>query len=467
MRYLPFIVLAILVASGCARSDESVLARVGDDVITAEEFLLNYEFGHGHLRSGDDPKRDYLQYLIYESLLAQEAAKRNLDTLPAIRHAMHTLQEELLIERVFEEKVLAGIEVSDEEIRAEINKDAVSFQFRLLPTGTKTEGERLRQIMLESSFEEVMQQQLDRIPELRQVEGDLTSPYVKADELDPAVMEILRDLPINVPSQPAFYEGGWYLFEVTDVRRQRLSEEDYTLKAPSYHKIVYNRKAMELGSAFIAETMEPLGVRTKREGFDILDKALFDWYSEVTPERNLLHYIEEQGVRTHYIESLIVNYEAPLVQYRDADWTIYDFLEHFTPGRYVIRPDDPASFRARLADIVALVVRDAVLLDIADRENLYQNDAYERSLALWESKWLFQEYRNLLLEDRAPGAAVPALEQHAESLMSRYDVKVNWAMLDTLKTNISRANPTMTVHLFKNNANKMPFPIADPNWRAE
>ena len=145
MRIASFILLAVLILCGCARDEEPVLARIGDDVITAEEFLLNYEFGHGHLRAGDEPKKDYLQFLIYEKILAQEAAKLNYDTLAAIRHAMHTLTEELLIERVFEERVLSGIEVSDEEIRAEINKDAVSFQFRLLPVENEERGRLLRQ----------------------------------------------------------------------------------------------------------------------------------------------------------------------------------------------------------------------------------------------------------------------------------------------------------------------------------
>ena len=317
-------------------------------------------------------------------------------------------------------------------------------------------------LYLESSFDEVLQRQLEQIPELRQVEGDLTSPYVKAEDLDPAVMEILKDLPLNQPSEPSPYQGAWYIFEVTNVRRQRLSEEDYRLKSPSYEKILYNRKAMELGTAFVAETMKPLNVSTKRAGFEILNRALFDWYSNDTPERNLLHYIEEGKIDAPYAKLLSENYDELLVTYRDANWTIRDFLTHFTPGRYVIRPDDEQAFKARLADIIAIVVRDAVLLDLADNENLRNDEVYQRTVALWKSQWMFQEYRNRF-EAGQPG--VMSTIAHAKSLMPEYDVEINWTMLDTLKTNVLPSNPTMTTHLFKNNANKMPFPIADPNWR--
>ena len=466
VRVFAWICLCLVLIAGCRRGDDAILARIGDEVITADEFVLNYEFGHGHLRAGDDPKRDYLQFLIYEALFAREAATRRFDTLPAIRHAMHTLEEELLIERVFEEHVLSTIEVTDEEIRTEINRDAVSFRFRLLPAGSEAEARRLREAILASSFDEVMEARLAAVPELRLVEGQLNSPYVRAEDLDPAVLDILKDLPVNQPSEPRFYRGAWYIFEVQDIRRQRLSEDDYRLKAPSYRKILYNRKAMEGGTAFVARTMEPLGVTTKRAGFEMLHRALFQWYSARTPERNLLHYIEEQRLRTPYTQALIDHYAEPLVEYRDARWTIRDFLAHFTPGRYVIRPDDEQAFKARLADVVALVVRDAVLLNIARKEKLDENEEYRRSIRQWKNKWLFQEYRNRLVAGLDASVARARLRVTAESLMARTTVQVNWTMLDTLQTSVSKANPTMTVHLFKNNANKMPFPIVDPNWRA-
>ena len=466
LRYPAYILFVAILLAGCQQREDTstILARVGDEVITVDEFILNYEFGHGHLRAGEQPKHDYLQFLIYEKLLAQEALKLELDTLPVIRHAMSTLQEELLIEQVFEEHVLAHVEVTEEEIRNEINRDAVSFKFRLLPAGSETEGMRLYEAMQTSSFEAVMEAQLEAIPELRMVEGELTSPYVRAEDLDGEIMTILQDLPVGQPSRPQQYQDAWYLFEVMDIRRHRLAEEDYQQKAPSYQKIIYNRKAMELGTQFVANTMQPLDVRTKRAGFEILNAALFAWYSDRIPERNLLYYIDEENRQTDYTALLVENYDELLVTYRDANWTVYDFLNHFTPGRYVIRPDNPEAFKARLADLVGLVVRDAVFLEMAENSGAAGQETMQRTTQQWKSKWLFQEYRKLLVQE-ASSDATAHVRKHAEALKDKYDVDVNWSMLDTLQTSVSAINPTMTVHLFKNNANKMPFPIADPNWR--
>ena len=127
-RKLLFMILLLALASCQKKQDnEGIVARIGDQVITAEEFQLNYEFGHGHLRKSDNPRRSYLDLMIYEKVLAMEAEKIGLDTAQAVIHAMHTLREELLIERVFEEKVLASVEVTAEEIRDEINRASRQF----------------------------------------------------------------------------------------------------------------------------------------------------------------------------------------------------------------------------------------------------------------------------------------------------------------------------------------------------
>ncbi|MEZ4699438.1 MAG: peptidylprolyl isomerase [Rhodothermales bacterium] len=485
-----------------AAPDEPVLARVGDTVITAEEFRLNYEFGYGHLRRGDDPRRAYLDYMLLETAMARKARALQLDTLPAIQHAMRTLREELLVEEVFNARVLDAIEVTEDEIREEINKAAVRFQFRFIPAAGEQDARDLYAAVQARGFDAALAERRAELPELDAFADRLTSPLMDAESTDPELLALIQQLPLNTPSEPLQYQGNWYVMEVINVTRTRLSDVDYAQKSPSYRKIIYNRKAMQQGSAFVAETMEPLGVTTKRAGFEILNEALLAWYQAATPERNLLYYLDEEGLDTPYAQQLRAHFDEPLVTYRDAAWTIRDFLAHFTPGRYIIRPDDPRQFKARLADIVALVVRDEVLLGIARDERLDRSPAFQRAMQRWKEKWLFQEYARLLEQEHAPApdalrafyeagtrqlgeAAIPydsltaaqrsrltsryALEARrrvADSLLAGEEVWIDEHMLDTLTLYVSPSNPYQTVNLLKSNSNKMAFPIVDPNWRS-
>lgn len=502
-RKLLFAILLLALAS-CQKEQgsEVIVARIGDEVITAEEFQLNYEFGHGHLRQGDNPRRSYLDLMISEKVLAMEAEKIDLDTTQAVIHAMHTLREELLIERVFEEKVLASVEVTAEEIRDEINRAAVSFQFRILPAHSEFDAQRLYEAVLEKGYVQVLEERREEFAELSIIDQELTSPLLRAEDIEPVILEILKDLEVNTPSKPVEYNGYWYIFEVIDIQQERLSDADYEERAPTYRKVIYNRKAMEGGQAFVARTMEPLNVVTKRQGFEVLNEALWEWYSAETPMRNLLHYIEEQGRDTPYTRQLVAHYAADLVHFGDEQWSIRTFLEHFTPGRYTLRARDPGDFTVRLADVVALVVRDAVFLKIAEEEQLYDQPQHERSLALWKDKWMFQEYRKVLLDSSAiTDAEVKAyyramdrkmegefypydrlsvqdrdrikqrmmqdrITGYADSVLTFHEISINESVLDSLPLSVSTANPYMTVHLLKSNSNKMPFPIVDPGWKA-
>ncbi len=503
MRRLFLLTVLLLALAGCnsAENNEVILARIDDEIITAAAFQLNYEFGHGHLRRGEDPRSAYLNFMIFERVLALEAQKINLDTSQAIIHAMHTLREELLIERVFEEKALANIAVTEQEIRDEINRTAVSFQFRFLPAHSEQDARDLYEQVLEQGYENVLEARKEDYAELNIFEGNLRSPLVKAEDMDPVILEVLKDLEINTPSKPAEFQGQWYIFEVVAIERQPLAEADYTQKAPTYQKILYNKKAMELATAFVAETMEPMQVVTRRQGFDLLNDALWVWYRHETPARNLLHYIEEQGWETPFTQKLVDNFEAPLVQFDGQTWTIRTFLEHFTPGRYILRARETQAFKARLADVVALVVRDAVFLKMAEEERLAEQPHYQQTLARWKDKWMFQAFRKILMdstpiadaevkayyeqkdEERAgdfhPYDRLSAQDKnrikkklmqdfmasYVDSVSAFHEITINETVLDTLPLAVSTVNPYMTVHLFKNNANKMPFPIVDPNWK--
>ena len=505
MRSRVVIAIAVLaIALPCCtwqQGEERILARIGDDTITAEEFQLSYEFGHGHLRRGENPRRAYLRFMILEKVLAREAQKLHLDTVQAIIHAARTLREELLVERVFEEHALADVEVTEEEIRREINRAAVSIQFRFLPAASESAARELYDTMREKGYAQALENKRDAIVDLNVVEGELTSPLLNVEDVEPAILTILQDLEINTPSEPVEYDGFWYVFEVMDIQQRRVSGSDYARLAPRYRTIIYNRKAMQLGTAFVAETMDPLNVATKRVGLYVLAEALWAWYRAEPPLRNPLHYIEEQLLNTPYTRLLVSEYDTDLVHFGDERWSIRDFLEHFTPGRYSLRASEPAIFRARLADVVALVVRDAVFLRMAAAERLHDQPEFQRLLAQWQDKWLFQEYTKLLLDSgtHAEGGtgvrydrvdALPMnnldptdrgsltgrsritdeivrewLANYADSVAARYDITIDEAALDSLPKAPPGASPYVTVHLLKSNSNKMPFPIVDPGWR--
>jgi peptidyl-prolyl cis-trans isomerase C len=97
-----------------------VVAHVGDDVITAEEFKRRIDEQSPFLRARYNTverKKELLNALVRNELLAQEAKREGLDQTPAVREAMKRAMIQELIRKQLDEKQ-AGSDISEAELKA-------------------------------------------------------------------------------------------------------------------------------------------------------------------------------------------------------------------------------------------------------------------------------------------------------------------------------------------------------------
>jgi len=466
MNRLIYLAALLLVLTGCSGNEDTrpgllgeptvVVARAGDVTVTADEFRLAWEFGYGHLRRAEDPVRTYLAYMVAEKLLAREARHRHLDTLALVRHNVESLREDLLVERVFTERVMDRVEVSDSEIVQEMARNAVRFQFRFVPAPDSAGAARVREVYVREGYDAAAEVSVgsDRAPLLS---AEWTSPLTSAADLDPELVARIQDLEIGVPSAPTRYGKVWYVFEVMDVRRRGIAPSEDTAARRSTRKVLFNRKALEGATRFVSESMEPMQVTTKRVGFEALESVLWSWYRAETPTRPLLWLAAHRAPRPGLADSLAAIHDLELVRHGTDTWTVRAFLERFTPDRYPLRARNRTAFRGRLADVIALVVRDHYFMELAAEEGWDDHPVDAEILSRWEDKYLF-----LALRDTQPDFDHLALM--ADSLLRHEELDIDWSVADTLTGPASTVNPFMTVHLMKGSSSRMPFPIVDPNW---
>lgn len=493
-----FTLLLLFIACSSPKEEEVWVAKVGDQTITPRDFLLNYEFGFPQYKNSDNPKEQYLDKMIMELLLAEEAYRLNLDTLSSIQNAVETFEKERLIEEVFNTYVMANIEISDDEIVDEINKSVVSFQFRFLPALTEAQAFDLKTVAERDGFDEALSMIRSDIGNAPLEQDNVQSPFVKAEDIDPELLIILQDLPLQTLSEPVPYLGQWFIFEVTNLKRTPLADSDYKTKSVTYEKVLYNRKAMEGATVFISDLMEPKDIRTKRSAFSQLNASFYEWYKEITLSGDVLAQIKSGEAEYQKRIKLILN--EPLVEVEGETWTVEKWLQEFEPGLYQLRPDSFEYFTSQFSNVIALVVRDHFLLEMAGDDNLVQSNDVQKDIKRWESKWLFQELRKQYLnETEFTNEAVQVyFNNHASKygieegasknvrelsellqkrvrkdyltnqivlkanvLKQNIPVEINYAVLDTIQVSKSQKIP---VTLFNQNSNRMAFPVVDPNW---
>ena len=507
------LVAALAGAAGCGRppadvpEDARVLATLGTQTITAGQFELAYAFGHAHLRDGDPAtaRRAFLDLMLAEAALALEAERVGLAESPAVRASMRTLGEELLVEHVFDRKVLDAVTVTDAEVEAAVNRAAVSFQFRFLPASDLEDARALRAGWQAVGFEAAVAERADGFGDLGVLRAeDLTSPLMTADQVEPAVLATIQDLEVARPGQPrpsAPVETGgrWLVFEVVDVQRRGVADTDYVSKRESVETVLFNEKALDAGAAFVDATMTPLDVRTRRPAFDALADALWDWYRLAPPTRPLLTTLARTDFDAPFARDLRALYGQPLVEVAGDAWTVRDWLDRFSPGRYTVPTDrGEAAFRARLSDVVALVVRDDRLMAMARAEGLDRDPAYRQRVAWWRRSVLYGAYRAAVADSLAPAdleavyaradarlggglrdvadltaserlrlrdrVATDRLRERARRLVAV--AEVDEALLASLDLDHVEARPRVTFTLVNSNSNRPPFPAVDPRWRA-
>ena len=324
------ILLLVTVIIGC-NSDKTidepnsfVLVKIGSKQITSEEFILNYEFGFNQNKSGEDHIRNYLYLMIDELIIAQHGYKLKIDTTQHIKDAISNIMEERIIEEVFNQEVLKNIEVSEHEIRQEINKAAVSFQLKFMPAMSESHAGFLKQEMDQKGYDEIFTEYSNEMMAEQPGAGDFTTPFMTSDQIDPQLMDIISDLELQTISEPVFYNNQWMLIMVENIRRTPIAPEDYNQQRETYRKVVYNRKALQGAEEFVAQMMEPLNVTTKRAPFKVLTNAFFEWFVVETPTGDLVKKVEN-GDETYHQEIKNI-FDETLVSWASQEWSVFDFL---------------------------------------------------------------------------------------------------------------------------------------------
>ena len=509
VKYGVFFLILSLVINACSSnkesemfSEEEILARVGDEVITARDFRLNYEFGFPHLMRTNDRKSEYLDKMVAELILANEGYNRGLQDTESIQRAVETITEERLIEEVFQRHVLSKIEVDENEIRQEVQKMSVSFEFSFLPAQSKIHGEYLRNQLLDLPFSDVVQAMINDTG-LNELDPDrFRSGLTPALDMDPALLDHFKDLELHTPSNPIKYQGQWYLFIVDNIVREPISPSELSEKEVSARKIIYNRKAMAGAASFVSDTMDPLKVETVRGPFNALAELMYQWYeNEDAPSGPLWEVVVEKNGKKDYLAGIYELRDQTLVTTSEQAWTVQAVLEKLNAGRYTMRSDNLRDFTVRLADVIALVIRDSRLIEMAEYEDLDQDPDLKRDIRKWQNKWVFRAMRTKVFKDipfndslvfdyvreeqfypeevlkRQPSEFSEGqvnrfrsdymsskLMDKANELKNNFDVKIYYERLDTLQVNHSSANPNMTFQLLKQHNNRQPFPVLDPVW---
>ena len=213
------LVILFMIAGYGSEKVRSV-ALVGDKVITSEE--LREAMGRlagkpWSSKGGIDRWRRCLDILIDKELILMEAYDRGLDRDEKVLEALEEAERELMLRELYNRRVLAEVEVTDEEAREFFEEKRLNESVRISQISVDTEQEAkriLKELEDGRSFEELAMGRTEG--------GDMG--WVFRGDLPPILEKVAFSTKVGRVSGPVKMGNEFIIVKVTDRRRVKFED---------------------------------------------------------------------------------------------------------------------------------------------------------------------------------------------------------------------------------------------------
>ena len=237
-RYLPILLgvalLCLAVVGGCGKSDGDVLAKVGGDDITVQEFndvtgaaSRNYPSAQGEF---DQKSRD-LDSLINQRLLIQEAYKRGMDKTEALTSAVLANKDKFLLDVLYQREVKEKTKVSEAALKDYFDKLTNKIRVsHVLVENLDTAQALVTRLSQGASFEQLAYDySVD--PNAKRNRGDLGYMLWGGMSTLPEFEDAAFKLQVGEVSPPIKTRYGYHIIKVVEIQPNEMRGEFDARKA--------------------------------------------------------------------------------------------------------------------------------------------------------------------------------------------------------------------------------------------
>lgn len=403
---------------------DTVLAKVGDIEITAEEFISSYEYGPTFIKKKANSKKRHLEYMIKEKLLALDAYSRGIDTLDQPKEILESITDDLATEELFKEVILKKIEILPQEIDTLISKKKIELEMKWIFSDQKNIIDSVsinlqEGILFDSLF-------------VRQFEDSLVYPDDRklkisryALELrNPVLASISDSLKAGEYSSPIYAEDGWYIIKLDNIWFSVLTPETEEIKLRTEAETALKKKKMDrLADEYVNEILFDQKPVIKRNVFNILRTYLANYiippekYVEWNLKEKLEQALEAEGNPSNDdIGNLI------LVVYNNGTVTLDEFIRWYRNLDQYLKFNikDLPLFSISLENYIWRMLRDRLLSRMARERGYYQNETVVKQASWWRDKIAYSIVKNELINSIILKMDETPAENNSEQSKSDY-----------------------------------------------
>lgn len=465
------LLLAILLIPKKKKTQPEILAQVENKIITKRDFILNYEFGLPHLKFGQtslERKKNYLQFMINEYLLALDAEAKGMHEIPRVKYQAEKIKRELLLENIIENDVKPKVFVNMKEIKEAINKSKVSFKFFYWSENDIENALIIKEMFEKDGIEETFKKLGSRKSDFHFDTSKYITDYLTWLDMPEETFNAIKDLPANKFSDPIKIDNHYFIFQIQDIRRESVTKSEYLDKASTFRKILYNGKLQDEVINYVDSIVTPNNIRTKTKVFNIFADAIIDWYRAEDKESLVFSDWAKNHKESATIKKFYNYQDSVLLTYHDGEFTLGEFQKYYYFDRISEEYQTKHQFKNHLVTLIALSIRDYFLVLEAEKKDYDKSPWFEHEFTKWTSKFVFEEQLNKYMSEKSNGNSTlkSKINNDLELLKLKYQITIDYRMLDTLSVNETDKSKQSAVQLIKGGINRLAEPIVDGHWKS-
>lgn len=402
---------------GAQSPEEVVLAEVGEHRITLAEYRTHVDRIPDSLRSALEPRR-YLQALIDEELLLQEAERWGLDRSPELEKQLRQEGRALAMRALYQRTGIAPSKILEAELRAYFARSPYSRRVRFSLLMVKTSEQilsLLEELKAGADFEELSMQH-SRDSRILARKADMG--YHRWGETMPPYDALVRKaftMKSGEIAGPLAVADGYFLIKLTEIHPVSFAEERETIE----QWVLQQRLGPPL-RAYYDSLMKRYGLEYKPTGF----KTLFDIVA-VSPvpvaepgapagQRGARRGGESARANPRGEGARVdVDSALPILNYKGGTLTLAQCL-HLLRGSSI--PREPEALRRRLDQQICQQV--LMPLEI-ERLGLLQAPQVRKQLEQTRRRFLVRQLQSRIAA-QAPPLSEDLLQRYFESNRERY-----------------------------------------------
>lgn len=373
-----------------AQDDSKPLAKVGNQVITIDEFRNRYEF-MPHLNYSSDNKetlrKEFLYSLIAEKLWALEALEKRIDTLDIVKNSLKTLEKLLVKDELFRSEVESKIKITSEEISKGLLRVGRTLYLKILSSEDSSEIFDLY-IQLRNSGN------FDSLLSVRPENISLQNPIViKVGTLaDEAAEDLVFNLKSGEISEPFKSNNKWYIFNlVNEEIDSSLINDNETAKNKTI-SILSEKKRRKIAGNFLDKLLGGRTISANNELFNdfadvlvsVVQERIGKQKSEVSDKIELT---PDDLIKTlkllnrDKLKSLFVEFDSVKI-------SLEDFIYYLMYQKVYLPSSSTNKIKLVLNRAVKQFIEDEIITQEGYARGLDKLSSVQKDIEIWKNYYL-------------------------------------------------------------------------------